>query len=131
MNPHVEAVKGFYRAVAAGDVPGILSLLHGELDWTEAEGFPYYSGTWTRPEQVVQNLLVPLMRDWENFSAVAREFIAEGERVVALGVYGGTNRASGRTLRAPFAHVWRIADGKLQGFAMYTDTLLVDRATKP
>jgi ketosteroid isomerase-like protein len=31
-------------------------------------------------------------------------------------------------MRAPFAHVWRVADGKLARFDMYTDTLLVQRA---
>jgi ketosteroid isomerase-like protein len=33
-------------------------------------------------------------------------------------------------MHAPFAHVWRIADGKLKRFDMYTDTLLVDRALR-
>lgn len=31
-------------------------------------------------------------------------------------------------MRAPFAHVWQVADGKLARFDMYTDTLLVRRA---
>ena len=31
-------------------------------------------------------------------------------------------------MRAPFAHVWSVADGKLKRFDMFTDTLLVARA---
>lgn len=128
MNTPIDLVRAFYAAVGAGDVPGVVGLLHPDLEWTEAEGFPYYSGTWTKPQDVVEKLLVPLMRDWDDFSAVAGDFVVEGDRVVSLGAYAGTSKVTGKAMRAPFAHVWRIADGKLKRFDMYTDTLLIDRA---
>ncbi len=128
-NP-VDLVRAFYAAVARGDVPGVLALLHPDLAWTEAEGFPYYSGTWRQPSDVVEKLLVPLMRDWDDFSAIADDFIVEGDRVVSIGAYAGVSKATGKAMRAAFAHVWRVADGKLQRFDMYTDTLLVDRALR-
>jgi ketosteroid isomerase-like protein len=131
MTTPIDLVRAFYTAVSQGDVPGVVGLLHHELEWTEAEGFPYYSGTWTRPQDVVEKLLVPLMRDWDDFSAVADDFIAEGDRVVSLGAYAGISKATGKPMRAPFAHVWRVADGKLKRFDMYTDTLLIDRALRP
>ena len=128
MTKPVDLVRAFYTAVSRGDVPGIVGLLHPDLAWTEAEGFPYYSGTWRSPQEVVDKLLVPLMRDWDEFSAVADDFIVEDHRVVSLGAYAGISRTKGARMRAPFAHVWRIADGKLARFDMYTDTLLVRRA---
>ena len=127
----VEHVRAFYNADSQADVAGVVNLLHPDLEWTEAEGFPYYSGTWRTPQDVVEKLLAPLMRDWDNFSAVADDFIVEGDRVVSLGVYSGTSKVTGRTMRAPFAHVWWVADGKLKRFDMYTDTLLIDRALRP
>ncbi len=128
MHTQLGLVRAFYAALASGDVPTIVALLHPQLEWTEAEGFPYYSGTWTQPNDVVEKLLVPLMRDWANFSAVPTEFIVQGDKVVSLGAYGGISKATGKVLHAPFAHVWVVADGKLKRFDMYTDTLLVDRA---
>jgi hypothetical protein len=127
MSQPAELVRAFYTAVSRGDVPGVISLLHPELHWTEAEGFPYYSGTWRSPQEVVDKLLVPLMRDWDNFSAIADDYIVEGDRVVSLGAYAGINKATGKTMRAPFAHVWQVADGKLARFYMYTDTWLIRR----
>lgn len=126
----VDLVRSFYAALGRGDVPGLLGLLHPDLEWTEAEGFPYYSGTWRTPADVLEKLIKPLMRDWDNFSAAAGDFIAEGDRVVSLGVYSGTSKATGKAMRAPFAHVWRVAEGKLKRFDMYADTLLVDRALR-
>ena len=131
MMPAVDLVRAFYAALARGDVPGLVGLLHADLEWTEAEGFPYFSGTWRSPDDVVQKLLVPIGRDWRDFSAIASDFVAEGDRVVSLGTYSGTSIATGKPMRAPFAHVWRIRDGKLQRFDMYTDTLLVRRAMAP
>ena len=128
MTKPVDLVRAFYAAVSQGDVPGIVGLLHPDLIWTEAEGFPYYSGTWRSPQEVVDKLLVPLTRDWDEFSAVAEDFIVEDDRVVSLGAYAGVARATGKRMRAPFAHVWRVADGRLARFDMYTDTFLVRRA---
>ena len=128
MSKAAEIVRAFYAAVSRADVPSVVDSLHHDLRWTEAEGFPYYSGTWRHPQDVGDKLLVPLMRDWDSFSAVAEEFIVEGERVVCLGTYSGVYKATGKAMRAPFAHVWQIANGKLARFDMYTDTLLVRRA---
>lgn len=40
----IDTVKIFYNAIARGDVPSVLAILHPQLEWTEAEGFPYYDG---------------------------------------------------------------------------------------
>jgi len=124
----ITPVRAFYEAVANGDVSGILAILHTDLAWTEAEGFPYFGGTWRHPQEVVEKLLIPLARDWEGFAANPQEFLADGDRVVAFGVYSGSAKATNKPMRAPFAHRWQILDGKLARFDMYTDTLLIHRA---
>ena len=123
-------VRGFYDAVGRGDVPGILALLHRDLAWTEAEGFPYFSGTWHHPHEIVDKLLIPVGRDWDGFLVIPEEFLVDGDRVVTFGAYSGTAKASGKPMRAPFAHRWQVRDGRLARFDMYTDTLLVDRAMR-
>ena len=110
-NP-AELARAFYEAVSRSDVPGVIGLLHPDLHWTEAEGFPY-KRYWRTPREVVDKLLVPLMRDWMISLPWPTTHIVEGVRVVSLGAYGGINKATGKAMRAPFAHVWRVADGKL------------------
>ena len=125
MTSPTDIVRGFYDALGQGDLAGLLSLLDSEVEWTEAERFPYYSGTWHGPQAVVDNLLVPLSRDWDPFSAKADEFIAQGERVVALGTYSGTSKKTGRSFRSAFAHVWTVRGDKLARFNMHADTAKV------
>lgn len=121
----VDVVRRFYDALGRGDVSGVLALLDERIEWTEAERFPYYGGTWHGPQAVLENLLVPLSHDWTDFSAKAIEFVAEGERVVSLGRYSGTFKETGRSFSAAFAHVWTVRGDKLVRFDMHTDTAKV------
>jgi ketosteroid isomerase-like protein len=130
MSSPVDTVRRFYDALARADVAAVLSLLDPEVEWTEAERFPYYGGTWRGPQAVLNNLLIPLSGDWDDFSAKANEFIAEGDRVVSLGTYSGTFKKTGRSLSAAFAHVWTVRGGRVVRFDMHTDTAKVLEAVQ-
>jgi uncharacterized protein len=131
MTTPVNIARRFYDALARGDVPAVLAVLDTSIEWTEAERFPYYSGTWHGPQAVLDNLFVPLSRDWDGFSATPHEFIAAGERIVVLGTYRGTSKKTGRTFTAAFAHVWTVRGEKLTRFDMHTDTAKVLEALAP
>ncbi len=128
MTTPVDTVRRFYDALGRGDVPSVLSLLDAQVEWTEAERFPSYGGTWRGPQAVLDNLLKPLSDDWDGFSAKEHESIAEGDRVVSLGTYPGTFKKTGRTFSAAFAHVWTVRGDKLAKFNMHTDTAKVLKA---
>jgi ketosteroid isomerase-like protein len=100
MNTPIETVRGFYDALGRGDVSGVLALPHNELEWTEAERFPYYSGTWRSPQEILDKVFVALARDWDGFSAKAHDFIAAGDRVVSLA--GAKRTFSSRAYRTGF-----------------------------
>ena len=44
MTTPVDTVRRFYDALGRGDVPSVLTLLDAQVEWTEAERFPYYGG---------------------------------------------------------------------------------------
>ena len=73
----IEVIRNFYDALKLGDIPALVALLRDDLSWTEAEGFPYFSGTWRCPQEVVEKLLVPLSTEWADFSADAESFVSE------------------------------------------------------
>ncbi len=130
MTAPVTIVRRFYDALDRGDLPAMLSLLDPRVEWTEAERFPYFSGTWHSPQAVLDNLLKPLAGDWEGFSVKPQEFIAQGDRVVSLGQYSGTFKKTGRSISAAFAHVWTVRGDKLAKFNMHTDTAKVLEAVR-
>ena len=124
---NLKLVQSVYDAFGKGDIPTVLGSLSPEVQWTEAEGFPY-GGTYVGPDAVLEGVFMRLGTEWEGFSAVPEEFIDGGETVVALGKYGGTYKATGKSFQANFAHVWKVREGQAVRFIQYVDTLVVQRA---
>ena len=124
---NVEVVRGLYEAFAEGDIANVLGVLDPEIEWTEAEGFPY-GGTYTGPQAVLQNVFMKLGTEWDDYRAEPQELLDAGERIIALGTYSGTYKATGKSMRVPFAHVMTLKDGKIVRFVQYTDTLKVNEA---
>lgn len=123
MTQDTDIIRGVYDAFAKGDIPSVLNTLASDISWTEAQGGPY-GGVSIGPDQVLQNVFMKLGGEWDGFSAVPSEFIADGNTVVVLGEYSASFKATGKSFHAPFAHVWKLQDGKAISFQQYTDTAL-------
>jgi uncharacterized protein len=121
---NLNAVQAVYDAFAKGDILTVLNFFSADIDWTEAEGFPY-GGTYHGPKAVLEGVFMRLGSEWEGYAAVPDELIDAGDTVVALGKYSGTYKATGKSFQANFAHVWKIRDGKAIRFVQYVDTLLI------
>jgi ketosteroid isomerase-like protein len=71
MSSNADLVRGFYDAIANGDVPGLLAGLDSNIEWTEAEGFPY-AGTYSGHEAVLTGVIGRLVGECPaNSSTVA------------------------------------------------------------
>jgi len=126
MSNNLNAVRGVYRAFAIGDIPAVLAVFSSNIHWTEAEGGPY-GGVSIGPDVVLENVFMKLGGEWDGFAAVPSEFVEDGSIVVALGEYSGTFKATGKSFKAPFAHVWKFENGKAASFHQYTDTAVHQR----
>lgn len=124
---NLDKIKALYEAFAKGDIPSVLEILSRDIDWTEAEGFPY-GGTYHGPKAVLEGVFMRLGAEWKDFAAVPHEFVDGGDTIVALGKYSGTYKATNKSFAADFAHVWKLREGKAVRFIQYVDTLIVHRA---
>lgn len=122
-------VRSLYESFAKGDVPAVLGAMDPGIVWNEAENFPYADGNpYVGPTSVAQGVFARLGGEWEGFGVVLEEVLDAGETVVALGRYVGTFRRTGKSIRAQFAHVWRLEGGRVRAFQQYTDTAQAQRA---
>lgn len=127
MNTAKAVIADLYSAFASGNVPAVLAAMAPDIAWTEAAGFPY-GGTYHGPQAVLEGVFMRLGGEWEGFSAVPAQLIAEGDTVVAIGTYAGRYRATGKSFEAPFVHVWTLVDGRIVRFQQHTDTVLVQQS---
>jgi len=130
-NENVALVQAIYQGFAAGDVPAILERMSGDIEWNEAENFPYADrNPYCGPEAVLSGVFARFGEEWDGFAALPDDFLGDGDSVVVLGRYRGVYKATGRAFDAQFAHVWRVEDGKAVAFQQYTDTLQAARVTE-
>jgi ketosteroid isomerase-like protein len=125
----LETVQGFYSGARAGDLDQIKGVLAPEISWRQTPGFPN-AATFTTPDEMLAGVFGTLGEEWDGFKGVPSEFIVDGDRVVVLGVYSGTSKATGRSFEAPFAHVFWVRDGAIVEMQQYTDTKLIHDAWK-
>lgn len=62
---------------------------------------------------------------WDGFNIAVEEVFGTGDKVVMVGYYQGTNKATGNPFKANATHVWTIKDGKLQRFFQAVDTATI------
>ena len=120
---NVEVVRGIYEAFAEGDVPAVLEKMDQSIEWNEAENYIYADrNPYLGPQAVLEGVFTRLGSDWEGYTVAPEEFLDAGNRVVVLGTYSGMYKATGKEVRAQFAHVWGVREGRVESFQQYTDT---------
>ena len=125
---NVDLVRSIYDAFAAGDIAGVVSRMSQDIEWNEAENFPYADNNpYCGAEAILTGVFGRIATDWQNFAAIPEELLDAGDTVVVLGRYRGTSTATGKAMDAQLAHVWRVHDGKAVHFQQYTDTLQAAR----
>jgi len=123
MGQNSQTVEAFYAAMGRGDIPFVIGVLDPKIVWTEGEHFVYADQSpYVGVDAVLSGLFARLVGEWDGFSAVPHEIVDGGDKVVALGRYGGVYKATGVKVDAQFVHVFRFKDGKVASFQQFTDT---------
>ena len=127
---NLEIIKASYQASEEGNIPGIIEAFADDGAWTEMEGF-LYAGTYVGKAAILENVFQRIGADWDNFAAVPDEFYDAGDTIITIGYYSGTYKKTGKNMKARFAHVWKLKNGKIIHMEQLVNTLLVDRAVNP
>jgi ketosteroid isomerase-like protein len=120
---NVQVIRGLYEAFGRGDVPMVLGQMDQSIEWNEAENFIYADrNPYVGPQAVLEGVFMRFGSDWDGFTVTPEEWLDAGDRIVVLGIYSGTHKATGRQVRAQFAHIWSMREGRVVRFQQYTDT---------
>jgi ketosteroid isomerase-like protein len=119
---NTKTVKQAYDYFKSGNIEGVLSLMSNDVDWRlpKVENMPH-AGTRKGIEQVSEFFsILDEVQDAKQFDP--NEFIAQGDRVVAMGHYIWKVKPTNREYESDFVHVFTVRDGKITGFDEYFDT---------
>ncbi|MBW8785424.1 MAG: nuclear transport factor 2 family protein [Novosphingobium sp.] len=127
---NVAVIRGIYDAFARGDVGAVLGSMSDDIVWNDAENYPYADGNpYVGPAAIAQGVFARCATEWDGFAVAIDEILDAGDRIVALGHYLGTYKATGKAQRTQLAHVWSLRHGKAVAFQQYADTLQVAKVT--
>ena len=122
MPTNKEIVDAAYASFAEGDVTAVLAMMDPNIEWSEAEGWPLYDGTFVGPQAIVDGVFMRLGEIGDNFALHVTQLVADGDTVVALGTYTWDRTDSGEPAEVKMAHVWTLDGGKLIRFQQHVDT---------
>jgi ketosteroid isomerase-like protein len=120
---NVNLVREAYAAFGRGEVPRVLGLLDPEVEWIESD-LPEMPtrGTHRGPQAVLEGVLATVPRDWAEFNLSPEQFLDAGDHVVVTGRLRAKAKATGRSMDAPFAHVFFLRHGRVARMVNYHDT---------
>ncbi len=119
---NTKLVQQIYEHFKKGDIKALLDLLSVNIEWQlpEIENVPF-AGKRQGHEEMGQ-FFESLVDSQEIQYFDPREFIARGDKVVALGHYAWLVKSTGREFGGDFSHVFTVHDGKVVKFHEYMDT---------
>ena len=128
MENNVQIIKDAYNNFQNGNIEGILNSLSEDVEWITPE-IENASFGGTRHGHSGAAEFFRLMDEAEQTTKFEpKEFIADGDRVVALGTYGATVKETGRSYESDWVHVFTVKDGKITSFTEFFDNALASRA---
>jgi ketosteroid isomerase-like protein len=126
---NVKAVKNFFAAMGGGDKSGLLALSAEDIEWIiPGEDWPL-AGT-HRGHAKLADLLQKASEEVEMTYPRPPEFVAQGDRVLVVGVATGKIKATNKPFKDNWVFDITVQNGKLTKIREYIDTLAMARASE-
>jgi ketosteroid isomerase-like protein len=126
---NVQIVKSFFAAMSRGDKKGLLALSAEDIEWIiPGEDWPL-AGT-HRGHTGLEAVLQKASKEIETIYPKPPEFVAQGDRVLVIGVATGRIKATNRPFKDDWVFDITIQSGKVTKIREYIDTQALARASE-
>jgi ketosteroid isomerase-like protein len=126
---NVQVVKDFFAAMGSGDKQRLLSLVAEDIEWiVPGEDWPL-AGT-HRGHTGLADLLQKASEEIETTYPEPPEFVAQGDRVMVVGVATGKIKATNRAFKDDWVFAITVRSGKVTKIREYIDTQALARASQ-
>ncbi len=124
---NVELVKQGYSDFSTGNLEAVLAIWDPAIEWHECKGMPFVKGDgiFKGHEAVVTNVIMNLPVYFDGFNIEVKQIFGADDKVVMVGYYCGTNKATGNLFKANATHVWTVKNGKMTQFFQAVDTVTI------
>ena len=126
---NVRIVKDFFAAMGSGDKQGLLALAAENIEWIiPGEDWPL-AGT-HRGHAELADVLQKASEEVEMTYPKPPEFVAQGERVLVVGVATGKIKATNKSFKDDWVFDITVRDDKVKNIREYIDPQALARASQ-
>ena len=126
---NVQIVKYFFAAIGAYNKQDLLALVAADIEWIiPGEGWPL-AGT-HRGHAELAAVLKKASKEVEMTYPKPPEFVAQGDRVLVVGVATGKIKATNKPFKDEWVFDMTVRDGKVAHIQEYIDTQALARASQ-
>ena len=125
---NVRIVKDFFAAIGRGDEQALLALAAEDIEWIiPGEDWPLADTH--RGHTGLADVLRKASNEVEMTYPEPPEFVAQGDRVLVIGVATGKIKATNKTFKDDWVFAITVRNGKLANIREYIDTQAIARAS--
>ena len=126
---NVQVVKDFFAAIGSGDKQRLLALVAEDIEWIiPGEDWPL-AGT-HRGHAGLADVFQKASEEIEMAYSEPPEFVAQGDRVLVVGVATGKIKATNRAFKDHWVFAITAQNGKVTKIREYIDTQALARASE-
>lgn len=113
-HPNEALLRGAYDAFSAGDIPAVLSVFSGDIEWHTSSGNNPVAGNYRGHDGVVEYFGKLMEHTGGTFRLDVHDVVANDDHgFVAVTLHAERN---GRSLEVKEVHVWHLEGGKASEF---------------
>ncbi|AXC15010.1 Ketosteroid isomerase-related protein [Acidisarcina polymorpha] len=129
IDENVQVVKDFFAAIGSGDKQAMLALVAEDIEWIiPGEDWPL-AGAY-RGHAGLEEVLEKANQTVEMSYPMPPEFLAQGDRVLAIGIAIGEIKATNKPFKDDWVFDITVREGKLTKIREYIDTQALARASR-
>lgn len=129
VDQNVKIVKDFFAAIGSGNKDALLALVADNIEWIVPGTDWPLAGT-HRGRTGMAKVLQKAFDEIEMTYPVPPEFVAQGDRVLVLGVATGTIKATNKAFKDDWVFAITLRHGKIEHIREYIDTQALARASE-
>jgi uncharacterized protein len=126
---NIQVVKDFFAAIGSGDKQRVLALVAEDVEWIVPGEDWALAGTHRRHAGLA-DVLQKASVEIETTYPKPPEFVAQGDRVLVVGVATGRIKATNKAFKDEWIFDIAVRDGKLTRIHEYIDTQALARASE-
>ncbi len=117
-------IKKLYDDFAKGDIPAVGAVMAANIEWNEAENFPFANGNpYIGFDAILKGVFGRIGEEWGYWNLTDLNYNdMANDKILVTGRYQAKYKKNGAIINLQMAHLWTLKNGEIIAFQQFADT---------